>query len=242
MALASSKRVLVVEDESDVRDLILLHLKREGHDADFAADGEGALQKLEKSAYDLLILDWMLPGFTGLDLVRELRGGMRVATPVLMVTARMEASDIVLSLEAGADDYVTKPFEIPVLLARVRALLRRAEKLAREGQSERIRLGDFVIDLASHEAYCGEEKLHLTASEFKIVASLVRSQGRVLTRENLIDLARGEDVSVVSRAIDTHIFGIRRKMGGCSDLIETVRGVGYRINFSHPTPLSAPEL
>ncbi len=229
MAL-NNPRILVVEDEADVRELILLHLQREGYQPDSAANGEEALGLIEKGAYSLFVLDWMLPRLNGLELIRMLKKSPQAATPILMVTARVEAADIVLGLEAGADDYITKPFEIPVLLARIRALLRRiAYPSATAAASERVQIGALEIDLAAHEARCSGEMMQLTASEFKLLTALAQNRGRVLTRDQLIDQVRGEDVSIVSRAIDTHVFGLRKKLGPCADVIETIRGIGYRI-------------
>jgi two-component system phosphate regulon response regulator PhoB len=221
--------VFVVEDEIDVRDLILLHLQRDGYSTDSAIDGEEAIEKIQKGNYDLFILDWMLPKMKGLELTRILRKNMSSTVPVLMVTARVETTDIVVGLEAGADDYLTKPFEIPVLMARVRALLRRASYGESAENSEKIKIGALEIDTAAHEVRCSGELIALTTSEFRLLSSLAQNRGRVLTRDQLIDLVRGIDVSIVSRAIDTHIFGLRKKLGPCADIIETIRGVGYRI-------------
>jgi two-component system phosphate regulon response regulator PhoB len=230
-------RLMLVEDELDIQDLIALHLKREGYTVDCVADGEEALRKLRKQdpslAYDLLVLDWMLPGASGLDITRALRGMDTTRNlPILMVTARMETTDIVLGLEAGADDYVTKPFEIPVLMARVRTLLRRslrdrdAEPADTDGV---IHLGPLTIDSNAYEVKCGADPIQLTPSEFKLLHALAQNKGRVLTRDRLIDCVQGAGVTVVDRAIDTHVFGLRKKLGACSDVIETVRGVGYRV-------------
>jgi two-component system phosphate regulon response regulator PhoB len=221
--------VLVVEDEVDVRDLILLHLQRDGYTTDSASDGEEALQKMQSGKFDLFVLDWMLPKMNGLELTRILRKNLNSTTPVLIVTARVETTDIVVGLEAGADDYITKPFEIPVLMARVRALLRRAAYSDAPESSEKIKIGALEIDTAAHEVRCGGEIITLTTSEFRLLSALAQNRGRVLTRDQLIDLVRGIDVSIVSRAIDTHIFGLRKKLGECADIVETIRGVGYRI-------------
>ena len=223
------KRILVVEDEADVRELIVLHLKRDGYAVDAAADGAEALRWLEKSGCDLCIVDWMMPGLNGLDVARAIRNQLRSPIPVLMVTARVEAADIVLGLESGADDYVTKPFEVPVLLARVRALLRRSAA-AKSGEDQNlIEVGAIRIDVAAHEVSHQGEVISLTPSEFNILLALAQNRGRVLTRDRLIDLIRGVDVTIVSRAIDTHVFGLRKKLGDAADVIETIRGVGYRI-------------
>jgi two-component system phosphate regulon response regulator PhoB len=224
-----SQRILVVEDESDVRDLVALHLQRDGYQVDLAADGEEAVKKIESGKYDLFVLDWMLPKLNGLEITRVLRKNMSSVQPILMVTARVEATDIILGLEAGADDYITKPFEIPVLMARVHALLRRSTQFQSTTPIESIRIDALEIDLAGHKVTCAGDPIALTTSEFKLLVSLAQSRGRVLTRDQLIDLVRGVDVSIVSRAIDTHVFGLRKKLGPCADIIETIRGIGYRI-------------
>jgi two-component system phosphate regulon response regulator PhoB len=216
----------VVEDEADIRDLIVLHLSREGHDVAACGNGAEALRRLGKEPYDLLVLDWMLPEKSGLEILRELRktsGHEKVA--VLMVTARGANSDLVLGLENGADDYLVKPFELSVLMARARALLRRVERK----DSPRLAFGPLEIDEAAHEARLEGRAVALTPYEFKLLVTLAQNQGRVLTRDRLIHEVQGGGVSVVERAIDTHVFGLRKKLGEAADLIETVRGVGYRI-------------
>ncbi len=220
-------RILVVEDERDVKDLMLLHLKREGYDAEGAENGEEALQLVRQGYYDLVVLDWMLPGLSGLEVCKSLKQKI----PVLMVTARADAADIVLGLEMGADDYITKPFEIPVLLARTRALLRRAV-FSNEAERRQLQIGSLRADLESYEVSCDGKGLELTRSEFKLLTALMQHQGKVLSRDRLIQLIQGENVSVVDRAIDTHVFTLRKKLGPCSEVVETIRGVGYRVKSS----------
>ena len=229
----SVPRILIVEDEADIRDLIELHLKRERYAVESVSEGEEGMQKLLQDRYQLVILDWMLPGMSGLEIAKALRqNDATQKLPILMVTARMEPADIVLGLESGADDYVTKPFEIPVLLARVRALLRRsAEVPPAKSEAGRIQVGALSLDPSSYQVTCAGEPVTLTLSEFKLLMALVQNKGRVLTRDRLIDLVQGEGVSVVDRAIDTHVFGLRKKLGNCADSIETVRGVGYRVKL-----------
>jgi two-component system phosphate regulon response regulator PhoB len=225
-------KILVVEDEGDIRDLMTLHLSRDGHRPDGAADGEEALKKLQENTYDLVVLDWMLPGMSGIDIAKTLRK-MSSRVPILMVTARVEPADIVLGLEAGADDYITKPFEVPVFLARIRALLRRASMVGEAPATPGlIGMGELQVNENSYEVKCAGALVSLTPSEFKLLVALVKNQGRVLTRASLIDLVQGSDVSVVDRTIDTHVFGLRKKLGVCGDMIETVRGVGYRVKNS----------
>jgi len=224
----------MVEDESDLRDLLQLQLSREGYEVFECERGEEALLFLSKTPVDLVLLDWMLPGMSGVDLARSLRLH-RPDLPILMLTARAEAADIVLGLEAGADDYITKPFEAPVLRARIRALLRRMD-LKKSAQvpppskttTTGIRTG-LRVNPASFEAFCGEEKLSLTVSEFRLLQALLENRGKVMTRNQLIQATQGLGVTVIDRAIDTHVFGLRKKLGSCADWIETVRGVGYRM-------------
>lgn len=224
-------RVLVVEDEADVRDLISLHLKREGFDVETADDGEKALKILESKTPSIAVVDWMLPGMSGLDVTKWISHNKK-NLPILMVTARADSADIIRGLENGADDYVTKPFEIPVLLARVRALLRRTQIKPEEKDSTLLTMGELQLNSQTYDVFVGKEKLNLTPSEFKLLKALMQNQGRVLSRDKLIELVQGEGVSVVDRAIDTHVFGLRKKLGSCSDFVETIRGVGYRMKFS----------
>ncbi len=227
-------RILLVEDEQDIRSLMALHLRREGLELVEAADGDEALRALQQGAWSVLVFDWMLPGMNGLELIRAVRQ-QDPKTPILMVTAKAEAADIVLGLETGADDYLVKPFEVPVLLARVRALLRRwkmqqetPQVLASGSARERV-VGGLRLLPDSHELFCNGASVALTISEFKLLSALLEAQGKVLTRGQLIELIQGQGVSVVDRTVDTHVFGLRKKLEACGDLIETVRGVGYRI-------------
>jgi len=223
--------ILVVEDEKDICELISLHLRREGHDVVTVENGEEALTLVGNNHYDVVVLDWMLPGLSGLEVCKRIRTNRSepyATMPIFMVTARAHTSDIVLGLEMGADDYITKPFEIPLFLARVRALLRRASPGAGEPEGK-FEIGELRVDAETYQVNCGKKEVQLTPSEFKLLVALVKNRGRVLTRERLIDLVQGEGVTVVDRTIDTHIFGLRKKLGKCSDVVETIRGVGYRV-------------
>jgi len=226
----STSKVLLVEDEADVRELMLLHLKREGLETTGVENGEEALKLLQTNQYELVVLDWMLPGLSGLEICKRIRNQNPTGSqlPILMVTARADTADIVIGLEMGADDYITKPFDIPVFLARVRALIRRSQ-VSLQGPVSRYQCGELVLDTEEHRVSCGKEELDLTPSEFKLLAALMSNQGRVLSRERLIDLVQGQGVAVVDRAIDTHVFGLRKKLGACSEVVETIRGVGYRV-------------
>ncbi len=230
------KSILVVEDDNEIRDLICLQLKKDHYTVDEAASGELALQKIKKEKYDLLILDWMLPGLSGIEVTKALKARAIQTdhpdvheTPILMVTAKSEPQDIVKGLESGADDYVTKPFDLNVFKARVKALLRRNPSGAAK-ENTTIKIGGLSIDKKSHEVTCDGETVQLTLSEFKLLSALAASNGAVLTRDRLIEQIQGEGVSVIDRTVDTHVFGLRKKLGSCSDLIETVRGIGYRIS------------
>ena len=232
-------KILVIEDETDVRELISLHLRREGFDLVAVDDAEKAMAAVKETirdgvadpalAFSLAVVDWMLPGLSGLEFTRWMTSQVAKPMPILMVTARADSADIVRGLEAGADDYVTKPFEVPVFLARVRALLRRNQLGAKLEEVELLQVGDLRLNTKSYDVSVANEKLNLTPSEFKLLKALMLSQGKVLSRDKLIELVQGEGVSVVDRAIDTHVFGLRKKLGTCADFVETIRGVGYRM-------------
>lgn len=233
----SSAQVLVVEDEDEIRELISLLLLRQGHRVQQCGTAIEALESLKKNSYDLMVLDWMLPHMSGIDLMKSLNQDPLTKMPVLMVTAKAEPNDIVTGLENGADDYITKPFEPSVFSARIKALLRRAKPNSAAGssidKSEILHLGDLSINLASYELKHKNEIIHLTPSEFKILATMATNQGRVMTRDQLIEVVQGEGISVTGRTIDTHVFGLRKKLDqrgeGVGDWIETIRGVGYRV-------------
>ena len=224
---SATAQILVVEDEAEILELISLLLLRQGHRVQQCRSALEGLEFLKKEKYDLLVLDWMLPHFSGIDLLKTLGAGK---PPVLMVTAKAEPTDIVMGLEAGADDYITKPFEPSVFSARVKALLRRRNAVPLPNQNQEIlKIGDLTLNLASYQVHYKNELMHLTPSEFKILATLAQSRGRVLTREFLIETVQGEGISVTGRTIDTHVFGLRKKLGESADWIETIRGVGYRV-------------
>lgn len=235
----ATKKVLVVEDEQDVRDLMTLHLKREGLEVTAVENGEDALSWIlgeRAGKFDLLVLDWMLPGLSGLEICRKLRTSKGIGSmlPILMVTARADTTDVILGLEVGADDYITKPFELPVFLARVRALLRRSERslepmASAPSNGTIIEVEGLRVLLDAYEVYCSGELVQLTPSEFKLLTALLENRGRVLSRDRLISLVQGQGVIVGDRTVDTHVFGLRKKLGNCSEVIETIRGVGYRV-------------
>ena len=232
------KRVLVVEDESEIRQLIVLHLKREGFAVHEAADGEAGRQALLAEKFDLAVFDWMIPSFSGLELTRWMRKRPEYRqTPILFVTAKTEPEHIATGLDAGADDYLTKPFDTLVLMARVNALLRRQEWLASKDEgtaNEVLVVGDLSLNPSTYEVTLSGQPLELTRSEFRLLESLLMNQGKVCSRESLIERIQGEGVNVVGRTVDTHVFGLRKKLGHFADSIETVRGVGYRVRYLSP--------
>ncbi|XGC81662.1 response regulator transcription factor [Bdellovibrio bacteriovorus] len=222
--------VLVVEDEQEIRELMALHLLRQGYKVTECSSAEEALNEVNRNPnFQLFVLDWMLPGMSGVDLVGKIKAKVRDAS-VLMVTAMAEPQDIVAGLEKGADDYLTKPFNPGVLIARVKALLRRSANIASPpSDSSEVSVGGLKMNFKTYEISYNSEPLHLTPSEFKLLGSLVQNMGCVLTREKLIENIQGEGINVVGRTIDTHVFGLRKKLGEWGDRIETIRGVGYRV-------------
>lgn len=222
--------VLVVEDEKEIRELMALHLLRQGYRVKECASAEEAMAELSKQKYNLFVLDWMLPGLSGVDLINIIKKDQGQAS-VLMVTANAEPQNIVNGLEKGADDYLTKPFDPNVFMARVKALLRRSTQVANESvaDEEEVQIGSLLMNFRTYEIQVGSESLHLTPSEFKLLGALIQNRGRVLTRDQLIENIQGEGINVVGRTIDTHVFGLRKKLGDWGDRIETIRGVGYRV-------------
>lgn len=224
--------ILVVEDEQEIRELMALHLLRQGFKVRECSSGEEAQRELQKQTFNLVILDWMLPGVSGFELLNDVKRWASGAG-VLMVTAKTEPQDIVSGLESGADDYLTKPFDPGVFMARVRSLLRRFKETppAFKEDPSKVDLGGLSVNFKTYEVKLENEPLHLTPSEFKLLSNLIESQGRVLTRDQLIENIQGEGINVTGRTIDTHVFGLRKKLGAWSDNIETIRGVGYRVKM-----------
>ncbi len=233
-----SVRILVVEDELEIRELMALHLLRQGYRVTECGSAEEALTEMERSSYQVFVLDWMLPGLSGVDIVGKIKE-KNPQSSVLMVTAMAEPQDIVTGLEKGADDYVTKPFNPSVFVARVKALLRRQQNpqvslnssATSLASGAEVRVSGLKMNFKSYEVSYEGEPLHLTPSEFKLLGALVQNQGCVLTREQLIENIQGEGINVVGRTIDTHVFGLRKKLAGFGDQIETIRGVGYRVKM-----------
>ncbi len=224
----SSVQILVVEDESDIVELLKFNLEREGYRVESALTGELGLTMARKLLPDLILLDIMLPERGGMDVCRELKADKYTrAIPVIMMTARSEEADIVSGLEVGADDYITKPFSPRVLVARVRAALRRQEVNAEEGDAF-IKAGDITIDAGRHEVKAAGIRIDLTPTEFQLLTVLARRPGWVFSRNQLMDEVRGGEVITTDRAVDVQVVGLRKKLGDYGTYIETVRGVGYK--------------
>ena len=220
--------ILVIEDEKDILELIRFNLERDGYKVVSADSVEAAGKLLSRQIPSVVLLDLMLPGENGYDFCRRLRSDERLHhLPVIMVTARDEDADIVAGLEVGADDYITKPFSPRVLLARVRAVLRR-RAVEPEDSADRIVRGAIEIDRTHHSVRIDGQPLTLTLSEFRILELLLRRPGVVFSRYQIVDAVHGSDYPVTDRSVDVQIVGLRRKLGEHSDRIETVRGVGYR--------------
>jgi two-component system phosphate regulon response regulator PhoB len=224
----AKERILVVEDEEDILELVVFNLSKEGYRAEGVITGEGALETAGNNVPDLVVLDLMLPGVDGLEVCRRLKADPRTAhIPVIMLTAKGEESDIVAGLEVGADDYVTKPFSPRVLIARVRAVLRRGAR-AEPGKSETIKIRDLLINPGRHEVLVDGDPVELTHTEFSLLHLLARRPGWVFTRHQIIDAVRGSDYPVTDRSVDVQVAGLRKKLGRAGSYVETVRGVGYR--------------
>src|SRR5208337_877974 len=219
-------RILIIEDERGLTDVLTYNLQREGYDTVVAHDGQEGLRKAQMQLPDLVILDLMLPGLDGLEVCRELRSGERTrGVPILMLTAKAEETDQVVGFSMGADDYVTKPFSVKVLLQRIKALQRRQG--GGKDPVDVIEYRGVKIDRVRHRAFVQGKELDLTPTEFRLLECMLKQPGRAFTRHQLMDAGIGEGAIVLERTIDVHIKTLRRKLGDI-DLIETVRGVGYR--------------
>ena len=224
----AKRSIFVVEDEEDILDLIRHHLLKEGFSVSSATNGAEAVKAMLRKPPDLVLLDLMLPGMDGLEVCRCLKKDAKTAdVPILMVTAKDDESDVVAGLELGADDYVTKPFRMKELLARVRAALRRQKPAAMDMEAP-VRVRDVEIQPGRHEVLVAGEAVSMTFSELRILHLLASRPGWVMTRDQIVNAVRGEDYAVTDRAVDVQIVGIRKKLGERADYIETVRGVGYR--------------
>lgn len=225
-----SALILIVEDELPQAELLQYNLEKSGFRTQTANDGETALMRIEEGTPDLVLLDWMLPEVSGIEICRRLRARPDLTTlPIIMLTARGEEADKVLGLDVGADDYVVKPYSPAELISRVRAVLRRSGKKA---TNETLVFGDLRMDFGTHKVTRAGEPVHLGPTEFKLLEALLEDPGHVFGRETLLDRAWGKDIYVEDRTVDVHIGRLRKavNIGGTRDLIRTVRGVGYALD------------
>jgi len=229
--MATPTHVLVVEDEAALADLLKYNLEKEGYQVRVAMDGEEAMVAADERAPDLVLLDWMLPKASGVEVCRRLRARQETRnTPIVMLTARGEESDRVRGLDIGADDYITKPFSMTELLARLRAVMRRIRPALAE---DKVRVGDIVVDRVAHRVKRGNREVHLGPTEFRILDHLMQHPGRVFSREQLLDAVWGSDVYVEARTVDVHIGRLRKALmvGTETDPIRTVRSAGYSLDL-----------
>ncbi len=232
--------VLVVEDEADIQQLVSYNLIRAGFHVTCADSGEEALERLRTEEIDCVLLDLMLPGISGLQVctaMRKVESNIQRSIPIIMLTAKGEEEDVVAGLECGADDYITKPFSPKVLIARIKAVIKRSfadQSEADDSRKSVIVVDGLEIDKGRHEVKVNGTDVQLTSTEFSILSLLAGKPGWVFTRQQIIDYARGYDFLITPRAIDVQIFGLRKKLNEYGKMIETVRGIGYRYR-------SAPE-
>lgn len=219
--------VLVIDDEKDLIELVRYNLEREGFDVLAAEDGSAGLELAQQHQPEIVVLDLMMPGIDGLEVCRQLRADARTRRlPIIMLTARAAEADRIVGLEIGADDYVTKPFSPRELVARIKAVLRRSDA---QQQSTVLRCGKLTLDAENHDIRYDGQPVSLTATEFRILQFLAARPGRVFSRDQIIDGALSRDAAIFDRTIDVHITALRRKLGAGGEMIETVRGFGYKL-------------
>ena len=224
-----TKTIHIVEDEPDIRETLAYNLSQEGFKVSEFSDAESCLDKIQKKKPDLLILDLMLPGMSGLDLCKEIRADKSLQNlAIIMLTAKGEEVDRIIGFELGADDYVTKPFSVRELILRVKVILKKQNDAAEN--NELVEFGPIKLNLDAHEVLINDDEIILTALEFKLLKHLVQRRGRVQTRDQLLGDVWGYSSEITTRTVDTHIKRLREKLGTVGDYIQTVRGVGYRLN------------
>ena len=224
-----SQKIYIVEDEPDIRETLKYNFSNEGFKVSTAPDGEEALSNIKKVLPDVLILDLMLPGVSGLDVCKSIRADDDIRDmSIIMLTAKGEEIDRIIGFELGADDYVTKPFSVRELILRVKVLLKKQRESLVENKL--VTFGPIRIDLDAHELKINDKEIVLTALEFKLLQHLVKRKGRVQTREQLLGDVWGYSAEVTTRTVDTHIKRLREKLGNTSEYIQTIRGVGYRFS------------
>lgn len=226
----ANEHILVVDDEKDILELISYNLTLKGYSVSVAETGESAIRVAGEKRPDLVVLDLMLPGIDGLDVCRSLKTNpLTSEIPVIMLTAKGEEADIVTGLELGAEDYITKPFSMKVLIARIRTALRR-NNLPLQTNDNFIKRNDLIIDLTKHEVRIQGQRFDLTLTEFEVLKMLAKRPGRVFTRYQIVDGTKGDNYIVTDRAVDVQIVGLRKKLGEFGKYIKTVRGVGYKFD------------
>lgn len=224
----SAKKILIIEDDEDIMELISFNLKKEGYSVVKAVTGEEGVKQAQSGSPDVVLLDIMLPEIDGLEVCRRLKADTKTKNiPIVMVTAKVEESDVVAGLELGAEDYVVKPFRPKELVARVRAVLRRKSQAGGDAP-EKIKIDELQIDLKRREVLVKGKPVELTYTEFQILYFLAQKPGWVFSRYQIVDAVRGSDYPVTDRSVDVQVVGLRKKLGKAGDRIETVRGVGYR--------------
>ncbi|GAB4383377.1 MAG: response regulator transcription factor [Phycisphaerales bacterium] len=227
--------ILVVDDEPHLVELLAYNIRAAGYDVETALDGKRALDLAAKKCPDLVLLDLMMPHVPGITVAQRLREAEATRhVPIIMLTARTEDADQIRGLRAGADDYVTKPFSIELLMARIEAVLRRSARKDEQAEESTFSLGPVRVDMNTCRAFVDDTPLPLTATEFRLLAALIKSRGRVLSRKELIAAGMGPGVTITERTIDVHMTAIRRKLGKAGDMILTVRGFGYRAVLPEP--------
>ena len=223
----SKPKILIIEDERSLIDILSYNLSREGFDVISASDGTEGLRRAQTSAPDVIVLDLMLPGIDGLQICRQLRSDPKTqGIRIVMLTAKSEEVDEIVGFNMGADDYVAKPFKIKPLISRIKALLRRPA--VEPASAEVIAVAGIEVDRTLHTAKLDGEEMLLTPTEFKMLWTMMRRPGRPYSRNELLDNARGEDANALERTIDVHVRSLRQKLGDKGNLVETVRGIGYR--------------
>lgn len=221
-------KILIVDDEQHILELLEYNLVENGYEVTTVDNGTEALELAKKGTYDLILLDVMLPGINGVEICKKLRHELKIETPIVMLTAKSEEIDKILGLELGADDYVTKPFSVRELLARIKAVTRRYEK--KEQESSKIQVHDIVIDVERHEVRCKDRLIDLTYKEFELLRTFAQNREKVLTRDYLLDTIWGYDYVGETRTVDVHVRYLRKKIGDDeSKYIETIRGIGYKM-------------
>lgn len=228
--MAQYKRILVVEDDPDINDLMVYHLKKEGYEPLSLKDGGQVIEFLSSRSVDMILLDLMLPGMDGLDICRSLKMEAHTKNiPIIMITAKGEESDVLVGLQLGADDYLPKPFSPKILLARIKAIFRRIYQTQHDDDALTLRhFGSLSIDLIKHKVLLDKEALKLTAIEYELLVFLSANPGRVFSREQILEGVWKEGKYIIDRAVDVHVRALRKKLGKAEDLIETIRGFGYR--------------